>query len=254
MATEKSVNYRRNRDYTKQFDWIYDLNCDLCNCYTKAKENPAIGYMKRMKQNWDIIHPEFSHLSDKKLRDQASRIIKNKIVMETEFSTDINTNWNSQSDNVDINNNETVNESINLVVNKTPTNINRNNVENNQAQEPPGYQLLKDKLKPIFLETIDILHNTNNDERTYLTRVNTKTTDTLLKCVDDLSKEYLTSLDSPNYWDINVCLYSAAVTCLREMNQLRELNLTNNKPKFPRWLTQLEESITYLRKTTGQLT
>ena len=69
-----------------------------------------------------------------------------------------------------------------------------------------------------------------------------------------MSKEYLTSLDSPNYWDINVCLYFAAVTCLREMNQLRELNLTNNKPKFPRWLTQLEESITYLRKTIGQLT
>ena len=47
--------------------------------------------------------------------------------------------------------------------------------------------------------------------------------------------------------------YFAAVTCLREMNQLRELNLTNNKPKFPQWLTQLEESITYPRKTTGQL-
>ena len=38
------------------------------------------------------------------------------------------------------------------------------------------------------------------------------------------------------------------------MNQLRELNLANNNPKFPQWLTQLEESITYLRKTIGQLT
>ena len=65
---------------------------------TKTKENPAIGYMKRIKQNWDIIHPEFSHLSDKNLRDQTSRIIKNKIVMETEFSTDSNTNWNFQID------------------------------------------------------------------------------------------------------------------------------------------------------------
>ena len=77
------------------------------NCYTKAKENPAIGYMKRMKQNWDIIHLNFL-LSDKNLHDQASRIIKNKIVMETKFS--------------------------------------------------------KDKLKPIFLETIDILHNKNIEE------------------------------------------------------------------------------------------
>ena len=79
-----------------------------------------------------------------------------------------------------------MNEGINLV-NKTPTNINRNNVENNQTQESPGYQLLKDKLKPISLETIDLFHNKNIDERTYLTRVNTKINDTLLKCVDDLS-------------------------------------------------------------------
>ena len=70
----------------KQFDWTYDLNCHLYNCYTKAKKNPAIGYMKCMKKNWDTIHLEFSHLTDKNLRDQASRIIKNKIVMETEFA------------------------------------------------------------------------------------------------------------------------------------------------------------------------
>ena len=43
--------------------------------------------------------------------------------MESEFSTDSNTNWNSQSDNVDISNNETVNESINLAVMKTPTKV-----------------------------------------------------------------------------------------------------------------------------------
>ena len=84
-----------------------------------------------------------------------------------------------------------MNEGINLV-NKTPTNINRNNVENNQTQESPGYQLLKDKLKPISLETIDLFHNKNIDGRTYLTRVNTKINDTLLKFVDDLSIEYLT--------------------------------------------------------------
>ena len=102
-----------------------------------------------MKQNCDIIHPEFSHLSDKNLRDQASRIIKNKIVMENEFSKDSNTNWNSQSDNVDISINEIVNKSINLI-NNTPTNINRNNIETNQAQESLEYQLLKDKLKTNF--------------------------------------------------------------------------------------------------------
>ena len=164
MAIKKLVTYRKNRDYTKQFDWTYDLHCDLYSCYTKAKENPVIVYRKYMKQTWDIIHPEFSHLSDKNLRDQASGTIKNKIVMETEFSTDSNTNWNSQSGNVDISNNETVNDSINLV-NNTPTKTNRNNVENKQTQESPEYKLLKDKLKPIFLETIDIFHKKNIGEK-----------------------------------------------------------------------------------------
>ena len=254
MATKMSVSYRRNRDYTKQFDWTYNLNCDLYNCYTKTKENLAIGYMKRMKHNWDTIHPESSHLTDKNLRDQASRIIKNKIVMETEFAKDSNTSLNSQSDNDNIHNNETVNEIINLG-NDKPTNINRKDIENNQTQETPEYKSLKEKLKPIFSETIDNFNSKNIEERIYLTRVNTRIQDTLLKCVNDLGKEYITSLNLPNYWDINVCLYSAAVTCLREMNQLRELTPpTKNKPKFPQWLTQLEESITYLRITIGQLT
>ena len=67
--------------------------------------------------------------------------------METEFAKDSNTNLNSQSDNDDIHNNETVNESINLG-NDKPTNINRNDTENNQTQESPEYKWLKEK--PIF--------------------------------------------------------------------------------------------------------
>ena len=67
-----------------------------------------------MKQNWDITRPEICHLSDKNLRDQASGIIKNKTVMETEVTADSNTNLNSHSDNSDKRYNEFVNESINI--------------------------------------------------------------------------------------------------------------------------------------------
>lgn len=65
MANKKSVSYQRNRDYTKQFSWTCEMDYDLFNCHNKAKAKPAIGYMKCMKQNWNIIQPEFSHLSDK---------------------------------------------------------------------------------------------------------------------------------------------------------------------------------------------
>ena len=69
---------------------------------------------------------------------------------------------------------------------------------------------------PIFLEMIDNFNDKNVDERTQPVKLNTKINDILLlKCVDDLSKEYLTSLNSPAYCDINVYSYSAAITCLR---------------------------------------
>ena len=48
---------------------------------------------------------------------------------------------------------------------------------------------------------------------------NTKISDILLKCVDNLSKEYFTLLISLLYWDVNVCLYSAAITCLCKIDQ-----------------------------------
>ena len=38
-----------------------------------------------MKQKWDEIYPEYSFLTDKNLRDQASRTEKNKDVMDTEY-------------------------------------------------------------------------------------------------------------------------------------------------------------------------
>ena len=41
--------------------------------------------MERMKEKWDEIYPEYSFLTDKNLRDQASRTEKNKDVIDTEY-------------------------------------------------------------------------------------------------------------------------------------------------------------------------
>ena len=76
--------------------------------------------------------------------------------METALVTDNNTNLDSHSDNSDIRDNEFVNEGINLV-NNTPMNMNESYVGRNQTQSSE-YKTLKDKLKPIFLETIDNLN------------------------------------------------------------------------------------------------
>ena len=67
--------------------------------------------MKRLKEKWDEIHPEYSFLSDKNLRDQASRIEKSKDVMDTEY-VQFRSNNNSEVDeqsNYSNNCSETVN-------------------------------------------------------------------------------------------------------------------------------------------------
>ena len=101
-------SYKRNRDYSNYFNWSYELRTDVYNCYLRARENPAPGYMKRLKSYWDEIYPEFSFLSEKNLRDQASRIDKNKVVMEREYENidtpkitenDLLNNRNINSDN-----------------------------------------------------------------------------------------------------------------------------------------------------------
>ena len=65
---QKPVSYRQNRDYSK-----HELNEDLHKSYNKARKNPTIGYMNRLKLYWDEIHPELSNVTSKNLPDQASR-------------------------------------------------------------------------------------------------------------------------------------------------------------------------------------
>ena len=59
--TSRPVKYIRNRQ-RKQFNWTNELNTDLLECYNKARDDPSMGYMGRIKRYWDIKHPELNHL------------------------------------------------------------------------------------------------------------------------------------------------------------------------------------------------
>ena len=100
-----------NGDYSRQFDWTYDLKRDVFNCYIKARENKSIGYMKRLNSYWDKVHPGFASLSDKNFRDVASRIETNRVSIDTEFHNSI-----SIATETDIVNNEVIDE-VNCTVN-----------------------------------------------------------------------------------------------------------------------------------------
>ena len=99
MATKeqtKSTSYRRNRDYTNHFEWSYELNRDVCQCYVKARQIPIIVYMKRMKNYWDELHPELSYFSEKQLCKQASFVKSKGLVLNANLET---TNHSEEIDN-----------------------------------------------------------------------------------------------------------------------------------------------------------
>ena len=90
--TTTSVSYRRNRDYSKRFKWTYELNKDLYNCYTMARENPKKCYMKRMKVLWDDLYPELSYFNGKYLIQQFTYIIQRGYILETRTENEEETN------------------------------------------------------------------------------------------------------------------------------------------------------------------
>ena len=74
--TQVKTSYLRpNRDNSNQINWSYELNKDIYEVYKAAKPSKR-GYMQRMKEEWDKIHPKYDYLTSKHLREQAMRVIK----------------------------------------------------------------------------------------------------------------------------------------------------------------------------------
>ena len=191
-------SYRRNRDYTRKFDWTYDLKRDVYNCYIKARENKSIGYMKRLKSYWDELHPGFAFLSDKNLRDVASRIAVNKVVIDTEFD-----NTSSIATETDIINNEVVDE-VNCPVNIVKDQAtNETTVQHVTPLSTTQGELLE-VLHPIFERNYEIIKKQSIEERVNCTNCSKTSSDDAIKVIDFMSINKLNELLKPSFFDINI--------------------------------------------------
>ena len=76
FRTTIAVSDRKHFDHSKQFLRSYELNEDLHKCYIKVRDDPRLVHMNRLMKLWDDIHVELTHYTTKKLRDQASQIVK----------------------------------------------------------------------------------------------------------------------------------------------------------------------------------
>ena len=129
--------------------------------------------MKRLKKYWNELYPEFNFLSDKNLRDQASRIEKNKVAMATENET-VTTN---------IVENVTLNED-NCLENNNITNNKDSSIGQSFLSLNPSQEALLEILQPMFQRNYETIKNQNIYERVYPTKCNKKLSDDVIKVID----------------------------------------------------------------------
>ena len=126
-------------------------------------------------------------------------------------------------------------------------NIPNENLNDKQLQ-------LVEKLKPSFNSNFETFKLQTIEERVYTTKVNKKIQTDYLKAINIVAREYLTIIDNITFWDINLSIYTAAVTIKQELKDLKEINRNiNAKNTSPRWVIKLEDSINRMRKEIGQI-
>ena len=191
--------------------------------------------MKRMKEKWDEIHPEYSFPTDKNLREQASRIEKNKDVMDTEY-VHIRSNNSSQ-----------VNEPTDYRYNcfETANNSNNGSYEESQSNLKPltiTQQECFQTMKPLFEHNYEGINKQLLNERTYSTKIIKHPSDDVLKVIYRLAKPKLSQIEYANYLDTNVLLDTAAVTMKEYLNNFsKKYTEKTPKAKMPQWITNIED-------------
>ena len=184
-------SHTQNRDYSTHFNWTYDLKRYVYQCYITAKEDPRIGYMKKMKEKLDEIHPEYIFLTDKNLRDQASRIEKNKDVMDTDYVHNGSNNSSQVNEPTDYRNN----------CFKTANNSNSVGYEESQPHLKPLTTTQHEcfqTMKPLFERNYETIYRQSINERTFSTKIIKHPSDGVLKVIDRLAKRKFSQIENPN--------------------------------------------------------
>ena len=121
--------------------------------------------MKRLKSYWDELQPGFAFLSDKNVRNVASRIALNKVVIDTEFDNTI-----SIATETDIVNNE-VDEEVNCPVNTVNDQATNETTVQHVTTLSTTQEGLLEVLRPIFERNYEIIKKQSIEEIVFLQTV-----------------------------------------------------------------------------------
>ena len=167
------------------------------------------------------------------MRDQASRIDKSKVVMETEYKN-INTPNIRENDLLNNGNNNADNRLDNIAVNNVLT-------DNNVIVDNPV--LSKEQLT-IFKSNYETIKVKNLDNRVHTTDVNKAISNDVLLAINTVANRHLQSIDGVTFWEINVTLYAAVASVKQYNNDLKQIERKPiGKNSAPCWIKQLEHSI-----------
>ena len=111
-----------------------------------------------------------------------------------------------------------------------------------------------EKLKPSFNKNFENFKLQTIEQRVYTTKINKKIPTDYLKAINIVAREHLGNIDNITFWDINVSIYTTAVTIKQDLNDLKEINRNINAYNTsPRWMIKFEDYINRMRKEIGQI-
>ena len=255
MATKQktiSTSYCRNRNYSQHFEWTYELNYDVYKCYVNARNNPKIGYMKRMKEEWDNLHPELSHFNPEQLRQQATFVASKGIILDVNLANAaLKPPWTpSQQPSTIVN--QSSNNSNSLISTESESHI---------TEEKDGSHFvfhidqslltgLQDKSSKFYNEHINKLL----EERHYDIQNLQKITQGEWQIANYITELLINSNKiTTDLWNINVIQYCAVLTVLDKNKSLKEKNNKAEKQTKPRWLDFHQQKINNIRRKISDI-
>ena len=95
-------------------------------------------------------------------------------------------------------------------------NIPNENLNDEQLQ-------LVEKLKPSFNKNFETFKLQTIEQRVYTTKINKKIPTDYLKAINTVAREHLGNINNITFWDINVSIYTTAVTIKHSLNDFKEI-------------------------------
>ena len=121
-------------------------------------------------------------------------------------------------------------------------------------QITPEVSNIKESIREQFKINFETTLTGNLKDRQINTKLNKKLDKNIIIAVNDIAKEILESIESPNYHDINCLIYATAVTCKAYIQDIQQKPANQKESNtLPKWLHHLEQSINRVRKELNHI-